>query len=196
MGLDIRLYTGLKKIEGAEYNEDDELKLPDGTTLDWDDYIKIYQDPYFATLNRHEGVEVGAFYTIEGGEHVFSRSYGSYGGFREWLARIAGYQAIEFSQYGVKRPSYAACCWDDVEGGGQTGPFSELINFSDCEGTLGPVVCAKLAKDFQQFAAKAANEADRETMGHPTQHLDFQSYLAIGNACKRAGEENGVLVFQ
>ena len=33
------------------------------------------------------------------------------------------------------------------------GPFFELINFSDCEGTLGPVVVAKLAQDFAAFQA-------------------------------------------
>lgn len=199
MGLDIYLFTGLKKLEGAKYDEDDYLEddylvLPNGDKLDWDEYVKIYQDPYFAKMNRHEGVELDAFYSFENKEHIFSRGYSGYGNFREWLAKIAGYEPVNFTSFG--QSSHAAACWDDVKGGGQKGPFSEMINFSDCEGTLGPVVCAKLAKDFQQFAAKAATEADRESMGNPVQHRDFLAFLDIGNACKRAAEENGVIVYQ
>jgi len=35
------------------------------------------------------------------------------------------------------------------------GPFVELINFSDCEGEIGPIVAAKLAKDFAEHQEKA-----------------------------------------
>lgn len=43
-----------------------------------------------------------------------------------------------------------ATCWQ-----GATGPFSELINFSDCEGVIGPKTAAKLARDFAAFEAQA-----------------------------------------
>ena len=33
--------------------------------------------------------------------------------------------------------------------------FSELINFSDCEGTIGAAVSAKLAKDFSDYQDRA-----------------------------------------
>lgn len=33
-------------------------------------------------------------------------------------------------------------------------PFFELINFSDCEGTIGPVAAAELARDFQEQREK------------------------------------------
>ena len=35
------------------------------------------------------------------------------------------------------------------------GPFWELINFSDCEGVIGPKTSAKLAGDFAAFQEKA-----------------------------------------
>ena len=35
-------------------------------------------------------------------------------------------------------------------------PFVELINFSDCEGVIGPEVAAKLAKDFADYEFSAS----------------------------------------
>ena len=39
-------------------------------------------------------------------------------------------------------------------------PFFELINFSDCEGSIGPVVSAKLARDFAEFDERARSLND------------------------------------
>jgi hypothetical protein len=47
-------------------------------------------------------------------------------------------------------------CWENHS----TGPFYELINFFDNEGTLGPVVAAKLAKDFADHRSKAEQVED------------------------------------
>ena len=38
---------------------------------------------------------------------------------------------------------------------GWNAPFVELINFPDNEGVIGPVVAAKLAKDFAEFEHRA-----------------------------------------
>lgn len=35
-------------------------------------------------------------------------------------------------------------------------PFFHLINFSDCEGTIGPEICRKLATDFRMHNGKLA----------------------------------------
>jgi len=37
-----------------------------------------------------------------------------------------------------------------------SGPFYELINFSDCEGTIGTTACVKLRKDFDRLYSTAA----------------------------------------
>lgn len=66
---------------------------------------------------------------------------GSYSGYNEWrnqLAFLAGYAGAE--------DAWANCT---------CGPFWELINFSDCEGVIGPVTSAKLAKDFADYQEKA-----------------------------------------
>lgn len=74
---------------------------------------------------------------------------GSYSGYNWWrneLAKMAGYAAREHRG----ETSYCLDCWD-----GLAGPFSELINFSDCEGTIGSQYGAKLARDFAEFDTRA-----------------------------------------
>lgn len=149
MGLDITAYTGLKEIgpQTAEHRENGD---PPGTTAFWDNSD---------FPGRIEGVKPRTLYAYEGADHIFGRSYGTYGAWREWLAKLAGYPLTEYSSSigGVKK-AHAAACWE-----GATGPFSELINFADNEGTIGPVVAAKLAKDFAEWDERAKEAAANVT---------------------------------
>lgn len=43
---------------------------------------------------------------------------------------------------------------------GETNPFYELINFSDCEGAIGQVVAKKLAADFAEWQEEADANPD------------------------------------
>jgi len=66
---------------------------------------------------------------------------GSYGGYNEWrndLAILAGHESAKEA-------------WNS---GAKGRPFFELIHFSDCEGVMNSLVCAKLAKDFADNQAK------------------------------------------
>lgn len=75
-------------------------------------------------------------------------SYSSYNTWRDELARMAGYAPVKGrSEYGH---DYAAGAW-----AADGGPFNELIDFSDCEGTLSAETCCKLAKDFEEWEDKA-----------------------------------------
>lgn len=81
---------------------------------------------------------------IKDGYYSYNDSHGfragSYGGYNEWrneLAILAGFES-------------AKDAWSK-----DSGPFWELINFSDCEGTLGTITCKKLLFDFKEFYAKA-----------------------------------------
>lgn len=78
---------------------------------------------------RTEGVQPGSY----NGEYLAgpSVSYGGYNDWRAWLCAAAG--------LGPVRAFYA---------NPHEGPFAELVNFADNEGVFGPVVSAKLAKDF------------------------------------------------
>jgi hypothetical protein len=99
---------------------------------------------------RADDIEDRAVYKAQ---DSFGFRAGGYSGFNAWrneLAKMAGYPLGQYEQYGKLWDSYCVACWE-----GAKGPFSELINFSDCEGIIGSAVAAKLAKDFAEFQAAA-----------------------------------------
>lgn len=106
---------------------------------------------------------------------------GSYSGYNEWrerLARLGGYQR-GWHDY-KKDYSYSAGAWAETG-----GPFWELINFSDCEGSIGSVVSAKLYKDFVQYREEALKITD-----HGFIRLYDKSQEAF-----RVASNNGVVTF-
>lgn len=91
---------------------------------------------------RDEGVTPGCYMFV--GEHAFrAGAYSGYNRWREQLAELAGYTPEE--------------AWSDAAKG---KPFYELVNFSDFEGTIGPVVAMRLAADFAAFQEKADAHED------------------------------------
>jgi hypothetical protein len=102
-------------------------------------------------IGHLDGLPAGQLWAQKSGS-FYVGSYKSYGAWREALAKFAGY-AVDTPAAGPIRMMHAAACWN-----GATGPFSELINFSDCDGALGPVVCAKLYGDFSMYLFKAIKE--------------------------------------
>jgi len=156
MGLDISAYRKLTKLD-VLFNEDGEPVDPE-TRETLDDYLKVYANPDFP--GRAEGLEDHACYSYADAEHVFSRSYGGYNRWRETLAKLAGYPMDERQMFGVREASHAAAAWNGKVK--SVAPFWELVNFADNEGTIGPVVAAKLLRDFIEFdeRAKAITEGD------------------------------------
>jgi hypothetical protein len=84
------------------------------------------------------------------GVHEYHDSYGfragSYSGYNDWrrdLCLLAHKHSIE-QLWRLTRP---------------TGAFVELLCFADNEGLIGPVVSAKLAKDFTDWQARAEMHA-------------------------------------
>ena len=74
---------------------------------------------------------------------------GSYSGYNRWRE--------ELCQFALKvEPSEV---WNNLEKY-EGAPFVELINFSDCEGVIGPVVSTKLAADFKLRWTDFSAEAD------------------------------------
>ncbi len=148
MGLDISAYRKLSKRE-ALFDADGE-PVDAKTGEPFDDYYRVYANPDFP--GREQGLEHRAIYIYEEVEHVFSRSYGGYNRWREELAQLAGYPLSERTMWGVREECHAASLWN---GDVTEGPFYELINFADNEGTIGPVVAAKLLRDFVEWDERA-----------------------------------------
>lgn len=143
MGLDITAYSNIKRLEGIQFDEDGEPVNFDG------DYTRLYVNRDFP--GRADEVEDGKCYSTEGEHHAFrAGSYGGYNFWREELARMAGYPATDYRVYGRTEKRHDAGAW-----AADSGPFFELICFSDCEGVIGTAVSQKLAKDFADFDEKA-----------------------------------------
>jgi hypothetical protein len=102
-------------------------------------HVRAYMAaPSFSQSFR--GLEEGRCYLTEGETFGFrAGSYSGHGAFRDALSEVA---------LGVT-PDIV---WGDPDAYKEE-PFFELINFSDCEGTIGPEACADLARDFQEGLA-------------------------------------------
>lgn len=152
MGLDITYYSKLTKVDVIVTSSGDMVDRKTGKELDWDDNVFVaYANPDFP--GRNGSIEDGAAYSYEDGEGFRAGSYGGYNGWRQELAKIAGWPTAPYEQYGRTTMRHDASAW-----AAKGGPFWELINFSDCEGIIGPEVSAKLAADFAAYdeAAKAS----------------------------------------
>lgn len=140
MGLDITAYAKLAAAPDAKVDED-------GYPEDYDTHVKIDREMIeFIEKQwpgRTAGLTPGIF--IFGEEHDFcAGSYSGYNHWRDWLAKVVDWDDAD-------------ACW---RSGKTEGPFIELINFPDNEGYIGPMVAAKLAKDFADNEARAAERAD------------------------------------
>ncbi len=136
MGLDIAAYKKLTKAPDAVLDAD-------GWPVDYNKYWRAHPASIeFAEANwpgRAEGIEPGVIYAFADQFRFRAGSYGGYNAWRDELARFIGRRsAKEF--------------WDS---GSPSGSFSELIDFADNEGVIGPVVAAKLAKDFADNQTRA-----------------------------------------
>lgn len=146
MGLDITAYRGLRKIAVENESEDDDVQL--------------YINPEFR--DQADGIDVESHYAAADSFGFHAGSYIWYGHWREMLAKLAQYEPAnagsannEDDRRWIEQLPHSMGAWayDD-------GPFVELICFSDCEGVIGPVTSAKLARDFAEFQPKADEHPD------------------------------------
>lgn len=178
MGIDVSAYKQIKKIE-CHFDADGEpIRSDTGEPIDWDDWVQFYKNPHFP--GRADDIEDKAVYQYEDVDGFLSASYGYYNRMRDRLAEIAGCPLEQYEQYGRIKESHCIACWN-----GAKGPFSELINFSDCEGVIGARVSAKLAKDFSDFQDKADASND-------AQFLQFYNSM---KAAFETASDNGAVQF-
>lgn len=141
MGLSVYGYKNISIVENPELDES-------GYPVNDGENTRFYRHP--AYIDRYAGLEVNKVYT---GEYLDGPSF-SYGGYNTWrdqLAKMVGYPLKDYMHFSKSiRQSHCVECWE-----GKEGPFSEQINFSDCEGAMGPAVCKKLGNDYVAYAAQA-----------------------------------------
>lgn len=131
MGLDITAYEKLTYVR--PYTDGEDVSYPDEVGLYY--ACRVDCEHCAAAAGRTQpGV-----YTIDGERQDFRA--GSYSGYNFWRRKLA--ELVGVTDKGV---------WDGTE----TAPaFGELINFSDCEGYIGPDVSSKLAQDFADWQGRA-----------------------------------------
>lgn len=145
MGLDVHGYKSVRLACPS-------IVLKDEDGYPRDEHVRFYKHPAFP--DQYDGLIEYGYYA---GDYVDgpSMSYGYYGRWREQLAKLAGYPMEPYDLGDEVRVTYCAACWS-----GAKGPFSEQINFSDCEGTFGPTTTLKLSLDYIAFDEKAKTFGD------------------------------------
>jgi len=136
MGLDIFAVEKARKVSD-EFNRDFE-------TLDIEgEVVRVLVNTHFSA---HDHLTDG-IYCHEGKSISFGvGSYGTYNGFRDRLSKIA---------HGVN-PNVI---WKNPEIY-KSSAFYELVNFSDCEGVIGPDTAGKLLSDFKKYREEFMSEHD------------------------------------
>ena len=122
MGLDIIVYSKLRKNEYLSAISDEEKEELDGDCLIMSPALTEIDEAF---PGRAEPLKYnGDVYDCENYESINIGSYSTYGWFRRALEAFS-----ENRDY-----------------------FNELINFSDCEGVIGSIVSKKLYEDFSSNA--------------------------------------------
>lgn len=164
MGLDIRVATSILEIT-------DKDRIVEG-----DYYLHVLHD--HPEMERASDIKEG-YYDLTGESFSFrAGSYSGYNFFRNLLS-----EAI----LGVP----AKMVWERTEFY-EKKPFFELINFSDCEGCMGPEVSKKLYNDFEEnkekFYTFVKNKYQFESQFYTRVYDDFMTgYGMVG--------DEGVLIF-
>lgn len=171
MGLDISFYKNISPINACLDQNGNAINPETGDEIGGK-YFQPIKNFYF---DHDEGIADHCAYSFESEAGFRAGSYGGYNHWRDQLAQIAGYPKDESEI----RP-YSASAWK-----ANSGPFWELINFSDCEGTIGPENSAKLAKDFADFQSKADEHQDEY----------FRERYSLWRNAFETASQNGAVVF-
>lgn len=135
MGLDVSAFSRLRAAPEAKLDRDG---YPKDIRRYWLLRPALLDHTEKDWPGKTAGLVPGVF-AFEDSTVFRAGSYSGYGEWREKLARFAGAPTAE-------------AVWD----GRVDVPFRELINFTDCDGVIGPVVSAKLAEEFAEYAERAA----------------------------------------
>lgn len=174
MGLDITAYRQIKPAPDAEIDRD-------GYIVDYENFMRVYVNPDYPE-RATDLVDRGTY--THGTDSVGFRA-GSYSGYNVWreeLARLAGYPPTPYTHYSTTQMRHDAGAWAATE-----GPFWELINFSDCEGAIGPAASAKLARDFAEWDDRAKAKDGPESI--------FYSRYTLWRAAFEMAADSGMVDF-
>jgi hypothetical protein len=143
MGLDVTAYNKLNRLNVKTRGDGALVDAETGEEIGAYCYVSNPED----FLDRAATLENGGYYAYSQSMAFPAGSYGTYNDWRNRLAALAGYPQVN--------GRHDEGAWVSTQ-----GPFWELINFSDSEGTIDSVVAAKLLRDFEEFDAKAQTRTE------------------------------------
>lgn len=149
--------------------------------------VNIYASNNEEHRKRADGLE--GLYQHSGSMDGFrAGSYSGYNQFRQQLAEflLTHVLDVEFDE----EPDHHI--WNNAEKF-RGKPFYELIDFSDCEGTIGPETSAKLAEDFEEHEEEFKEWAEKSIEEHSDYYIE--KYEAWKDAFRLASD-TGAVVFQ
>jgi hypothetical protein len=160
MGLDVTAYAKIDDEPIAMTRDEYCLAVPRVPRVLWIDNEAVFEE-------RLDGLPKGA-YRVSGERRDFSM--GSYTYYGEWRSKLGRMVGVDVHELWIDSDTAAA----------KETPFYELLCFSDCEGTLGPKTCAKLARDFEEHEVRAVAFAKRNEDPHWfEQYLKWQTLFAL-----------------
>lgn len=182
MGLDITAYNKANLLPKHAYDGDSCYDAGHCFVFVEDGFERSYRgladpDTRFSFPGSTSDVGGGRCYDVSDSEtHRFQAgSYSGYGKFRDLLAQA--FHHVDAFQIWPEADRYA------------DAPFFELINFSDCEGTIGPDAAADLLKDFEDGRSQWADYLVAK-YGHRVmdQKYYLEKYEDWAHACRLAAD--------
>lgn len=173
MSLDISAYTGIMKLDAILDENGKAINAKSGEAVE-SNWFTAWLNPEFP--GRADDIVDGAVYSYTNGTG-FRVGYAGHFWWRNSLAEIADYP-----EGGLMNFNRVETCYFGGAIAAGSGPFYELINFSDSEGIIGTDVSKKLAADFAKFDKQAAS------VGGPF----YETYLKWTEAFKMASNQGCV----
>lgn len=165
-GLDVSAYERLTIVPSPQFDSDGEPRGPNQVKLAPVEFVE-----------RFAGLTAGKVYHYESAFEFRAGSYSGYNYWRNELAKLAGNEQTPFKSFNGKTElRYDATVWNI-----KRGAFWELIDFSDAEGVIGPVVCKRVYKDFLQYQVAASK--------HPDEYFrtSYQDWMKAFSMCANDG---------
>jgi len=158
MILNITAYSHIRRVRDLR-PEEDWRQVRDGLVF-----------PVHPAFPRH-ALEIEPM-TVYVGEERFTFDVGCYSRYNHWLEQLARLTGIPHLD-----PSWILP---------KSAPFAQLLQFTDCDATIGAAVCRELAADFAEYSRRAAGQSERY----------FREQYALWRHAFEAGAENGCIVFR
>lgn len=175
MGLDVTAYSGLQFIESMDDIEAFEEKYWTGSEL-----TATYVSKYDGGFPEHLGSLIkGSVYSFKNEYDFRAGSYSGYNYWRDLLSRAA-----------LKVP--AQTVWKNPDQFRDL-PFYWLVNFSDCEGYIGPEKCAILLKNFTELRATVEASLPASDTAWPPD--EFMTRYDMWMTALQLAADGGMLMF-